>query len=83
MGQYYYDYSDAIQFCREQGLQWAERWVEQADAAFHEAGLTQDQVNRMMRLYIVNVKQLFNPKAYTLCGRIGLAFWFLFGKHKG
>lgn len=73
----HYDYTKAKAFCAECGLIWAEDWVPTADVEFQKAGLTQDQVDAMMRNYIWRMKYVFSPSTYSWKQRLGLALHFI------
>ena len=73
-----YNYDDARAFCKDQGLTFQEDWLPEIDKAFYSMGLTQEQVDRLMREYIWRVKFLFTPRNYTLGQRFCLAYHFLF-----
>lgn len=77
---YEYDYSDARAYCKSLGMVFLEEWVPAIDAVFKELGFQQYEVDRLMREYIIRVKQLFTPSAYPFKTRILLALHFLFRK---
>jgi hypothetical protein len=77
-----YDYAVPRRFVEEVlGGKWLESWVPEADAMFAELGLTQDHVERLVMEYSRRVIFLFSPQTYTFRQRLGIAWYFLFGRH--
>lgn len=75
-----YDWTYARNEAAANGLTLADGVVKQADTRFAELKLDQHQVDCVLQVHIWHVASLFNPKTYTLSGRIALAWHFLFGK---
>lgn len=75
----HYRYDDARQYCRGRGMELNEDLMDEPDEMFKAAGLTQIQVDMVMREHINAVKRLFDPKAYRWKDRLALAARFLFG----
>ncbi len=63
--------------CEEAGLVWDEELMRIANFTFHEAGLSQKQVDAVVRLNFVNVKKLFTPQRYQWKARLFVALMFL------
>lgn len=78
-----YDYTASKEYCEYVGLIWLDnQLLRSADEAAAAAGLTQEQVDVVMRHHLWSVRMLFDPKSYRFIGRLGLALHFLFGKMK-
>lgn len=77
-----YKYTASKLYCEQIGLFWFGDDYAGLIAADKEAkalGLTQDQVDGLMRQHLWQVRQLFEPKNYSLLQRLGFAFYFLTG----
>lgn len=77
-----YDYRPSQAYAVQIGLVWFGSdypGLIDADAKAKELGLTQDQVNKLMRLHLWQVKTLFTPKNYKFLQRIKIALYFLVG----
>jgi len=74
-----YSYDVPRQYCEQHGLRFSADMMAQAEPLFVELGLTQEQVDRLVCHHAWTVNHLFNPRAYSWLGRIGLAARFLFG----
>lgn len=76
-----FDYTYTRALCQQEGLVFDEPTALKADQEFARLNLTQAQVDGVMRVHILTVKnRLFNPKTYPVIGRLALAWHFLFGK---
>ena len=75
----HYRYDDARQYCKGRGMAFREELIDEPDEMFKAAGLTQTQVDMVMREHINAMKRLFNPKTYSWKDRLALAARFLFG----
>lgn len=77
-----FSYEASQVFCKEIGLTWhGEEYppLVEMDAVAKKFDFTQEQINEGMRHHLWQVRQLFNPKNYTLLQRIAMAFYFLTG----
>lgn len=75
----HYDYTASKAYAVSIGMVWLPGWVPNADQHFFDAGLTQSQVDAVMRLYAWNVKHLFTPSSYPWRSRVAMAFRWLIG----
>lgn len=76
----HYDYTAAKDYCENVcGLVWMPQLLAEADAEANNLGMTQQQVDAMMRHHMWQVKLLFTPENYNWIARIILAFYFLTG----
>lgn len=75
-----YDYQPSRDYAEQVELVFMEEWVPEIDRTFDEMGLSQDEVNQLMREYIWRIKHLFTPSNYTFKQRVLIALFFLRGK---
>jgi len=73
-----YNYDGVRRQVEERGLRWDVEAI--ADTAFHDAGLDQAQVDRMVLLHAHFMKHYFTPQTWGWRGRIALALHFLLGR---
>ena len=75
-----YNYAKTEDLCKTLKLFVDWPAIEHTDGIFKQIGLTQDQVDAVMREHIIMVRfRLLNPDTYTLRNRILLGLFFLFG----
>lgn len=77
-----YDYADAKAYCATIGLDWLGDdygGLIDADQKAKSMGLTQNQVNDLMRLHMWQVRILFTPKNYKFMQRLKIALYFVTG----
>jgi hypothetical protein len=79
----FYDYTASKKYCESLGLMWlGDAFIANADREAKQLNFTQEQVDAAFRHSLWHVKWLFTPQHYRWTQRIGLAFWFLFGRMK-
>lgn len=77
---FHYDYTAARDYCeRTCGLVWMPELLVAPDAEAFKMGLTQAQVDVLLRLHLWNVRYLFDTKSYTFAQRCLMALYFLVG----
>lgn len=77
-----YDYVASKNYCTLIGLNWLGddyQGLIDADETAKELGLTQYQVDSLMRSHLWQTKILFTPKNYNYLQRIIIALYFLTG----
>lgn len=78
-----YDYASSKAYCEQIGLVWfGDNYAGliDADNKAKELGLTQDQVNELMRLHLWQTKTILTPKNYKFLQRLAISFYFLTGR---
>lgn len=77
-----YDYAPSKIYCEYIGLTWFGddyAGLIEADKEAKLIGLTQGQVNVLMRQHLWQTKTLFTPSNYKFTQRLGIALYFLTG----
>lgn len=78
-----YDYTAAKAYCQHIGLKWFGddyAGLVDADKNAKEYGLTQVQMDAVMRHHLWQVRVLFDPKNYKLKQRLLIGLYFLVGR---
>lgn len=78
----HYDYSASKAYCDQIGIFWLGddyAGLIDADKDASEMGLTQEQVDALLRKHLWQVKTLFTPSNYRPMSRIMMAMYFLTG----
>ncbi len=78
--EYTYHYGASREYAEQLGMSWMEEWVPAIDKLFAEMGLSQDEVDLLMREYMWRIKHLFTTSNYTFWQRVKIALYFLLGR---
>lgn len=76
---HHYDWQYVRAYCVQLNMPVDEPGLALADSEAAKYGLTQEQFDASLRLHAHRVKTLFDPKQYSMWGRILIALYFLTG----
>lgn len=76
----HYPLTNARALCDHANIAWSDDHASKAIAKFTEHQITQQAADDLVTLHVWLVAHLFNPRAYSLMGRIGIGLSFILGR---
>lgn len=74
-----YDYAAIKKYCTDLGLYLHDGMIKEFDYKANLNGLTQEQVEFVLKEHLSQIKMAFTPSIYPFKQRLLLAFYFLTG----